>query len=536
MRFLLIFHSPFRTLSLGLLASISGVLGTASPGSTAEQVRLQFHQFSREVSISSLAKFSRSGEVDPTLRSTLRYLKPAAQQRLRAALSRSIPLTPSTAAKFLSTDLGKSALKQLAKVMAQPPEIAEPALSSALILGAAKVNALSFIDVLETYPTPLVPINVAALLSLGKELKQQFNLQNTLFTQLSQMLGQPSNGPALDKLAIPGDETFTETPFQFKGSESLMITAVAYLPNSATPKSPSPLIVIAPGLDTDMNVLLYAGKNLASHGYAVAALDFPFTSKTAVKAVIKGTSKIPAPNSWYLQPISVSELINEVELRWGKRVNSDQVGAIGQSLGGYTVMALAGAELDWDHLVNSCKPMDDPNHVVLDPAVVWQCDAPSQVVENKSFRDPRVKAVLAINPVTNPIFSPATLKKVNIPILMISGSNDIIAPPISQQIIPFTSLVNSDSRLVLQNKGTHLSFLNGRGKFPKFILGPDRPLARLELKGLAKAWFNQHLRSGADQFSSKSSLMGSTPLKLLMLSTFSLEQLKNAEQGLREFP
>ena len=405
-----------------------------------------------------------------------------------------------------------------------------------VILATAKDNSLSFIEVLEHYPTPLVPINVAALLSLGKNLKQKFNLQNTLYTQLSQILGPPSDGPELDHLAEPGNETFIETPFQFQDSEERMITAVAYMPNSATPTSPSPLIVIAPGLDTDMNVLLYAGKQLASHGYAVAALDFPFTSKTALQAVIKGTSNIPAPNSWYLQPLTVSELIDQMKSRWGQRINSNQVGAIGHSLGGYTVMALAGAQLDWDHLVKGCKPMEDLNTVVLNPALVWQCVAPGQVVKRKSFRDPRVKTVLAINPVTSPIFSPETLGKVDAPIMIVSGSNDLFAPPISQQLIPFTSLVNRDSRLVLQHKGTHLSFLNGRGKFPKFILGPARPLARLELKGLARAWFNKHLRSGTDQFNSTALYMGSDPLKLLMLSPFSSEQLKSVVPGLSKFP
>lgn len=143
------------------------------------------------------------------------------------------------------------------------------------------------------------------------------------------------------------------------------------------------------------------------------------------------------------------------------------------------MIALAGAQLDWDHLVKGCKPMEDPNTFVLNPALVWQCVAPGQVVKLKSFRDPRVKTVLAINSVTSPIFSPETLGKVDAPIMIVSGSNDLFAPPISQQLIPFTSFANRNSRLVLQHKGTHLSFLNGRGKFPKFILGPARPLANL---------------------------------------------------------
>ena len=132
------------------------------------------------------------------------------------------------------------------------------------------------------------------------------------------MLGTPSEGPTLSELAKPGQVSFTQIPFQFQGKDGRNITAVVYLPSSATPSLPASLVVIAPGLNTDMNALLYAGKQLASHGYAVASLNFPFTSNTALKAMIKGTGQIPAPNTWYFQPLSVSELIDQVQSRWGR--------------------------------------------------------------------------------------------------------------------------------------------------------------------------------------------------------------------------
>ena len=59
------------------------------------------------------------------------------------------------------------------------------------------------------------------------------------------------------------------------GSEGERISAIAYLPETSTADSPAPLVAIAPGLNTDMNALLYAGRHLASHGYAVASLNFP---------------------------------------------------------------------------------------------------------------------------------------------------------------------------------------------------------------------------------------------------------------------
>jgi predicted dienelactone hydrolase len=383
---------------------------------------------------------------------------------------------------------------------------------------------------------------VAAVLALKRNLQQQFNLQNKLFAQVSSIQGEPAQGPNLAELAKPGDRTYGETAFSFVGRDGTTVDALVYLPVSATAADPSPLVVIAPGLNTNMNALLYVGKQLASHGYAVAALDFPFTSATAIQAAIGGNGAIPPANAWYGQPHTVSDLIDQVQERWGEMVKTDSVGALGQSLGGYTVTALAGAELDWDHLVKGCEALNDPNRVVLNPAVVWQCAAPGEVVRRKSFRDPRVKAAVALNPVTNPIFSPASLQQIDVPVMVVSGTDDIFAPPVSQQLIPFTSIQQPGSLLVFQHDGTHLSFLNGNTKLPAFVIGPDRALAREQLRGMALVFFDRHVRDQASvpplaaPTETNGVLASQAPLPLLITPRFTREELNQVDPGLRQFP
>lgn len=518
------------------------VISLGLPASAADTIVFRFGEFSRDVSVPALAKFSNDGTVSPDLSAYFRLLDPSARTALRTALNQSVPVNEVMASNFLSTPLGKSSLQQLVKVLDQPASVAQPALASALILAAAKPGDLRLIDVLEAYPTQRLPVNVAAVLSLARSLSQQMNLQNRLFEQISSIEGAPGSGPSLEGLAEPGAIKFVPTPFQFEGRDGKRITAIAYIPDTATQASPAPLVAIAPGLNTNMNALLYVGQQLASHGYAVASLDFPFTSANAISAAIKGTGAIPPPNAWYGQPLSVSDLIDQVQQRWGERVRTDRVGVLGQSLGGYTVTALAGAELDWEHLVSNCRSLSDPDTVVLNPAVVWQCVAPGKVVERQSFRDPRVQVAVAINPVTNPIFSSASMQKIAVPILFVSGTNDVFAPPISQQLIPFTAINQPDSLLVLQHNGTHLSFLKGTSDLPAFVIGPDQPLARQELKGLARSFFDRHLRDqrsspGPGQSTaSNGELSGRDPLKLLITPRFSRQQLNQADPGFKQFP
>jgi hypothetical protein len=51
----------------------------------------------------------------------------------------------------------------------------------------------------------------------------------------------------------------------------------------------------------------------------------------------------------------------------------------------------------------------------------------------------------------------------------------------------------SASGLAVFNSATHLSFLDGTGRLPAWLIGPDLPEARNKLKALSLAFFDQQL-------------------------------------------
>ena len=191
--------------------------------------------------------------------------------------------------------------------------------------------------------------------------------------------------------------------------------------------------------------------------------------------------------------------------------------------------------------MRGCQPLNDPRSVVLNPAIVWQCKAPGRVVKQTSFRDPRVKVAVAVNPVTNPIFSSRSMTRVQVPMLVIAGMKDVFAPPVSQQLTPFTSLRQPGSLLAVQNNGTHLSFLDATANLPEVITGPDQSLARQQLQGMAKLFFDKHLLGQAATpelapVGNGAFQAGSSPLPLLLRSSLTTQQLEQVEPGLKEVP
>ena len=295
----------------GLVLAAAG-----DPAFAAEQISFQLGELERSIPIEQLASFAAGDPPGAELADALRLLKPSQRQSLRLVLNQSAPVNGVMASNYLGTAIGKRTVQQLAKLINQPADVAANALSSSLILGASQAGSLRINQVLEAYPLPSIPVNMAAVGSLLRSLRQEFNLQNRLFSKLKALGGAPGQGPDLDAAARPGKVSFEQVPFAFRGRVVDQIKAGVYLPKTVAIQGKAPLVVLAPGLNTDMNGLLYVGKTLASHGYAVAALNFPFTSADTITAAIEGTGAIPPANAWYRQPTTVSALIDQVQKRW----------------------------------------------------------------------------------------------------------------------------------------------------------------------------------------------------------------------------
>ncbi|WP_224096199.1 alpha/beta hydrolase family protein [Nostoc sp. MS1] len=83
-----------------------------------------------------------------------------------------------------------------------------------------------------------------------------------------------------------------------------------------------------------------------------------------------------------------------------------------------------------------------------------------------------------MNPLDSTVFGQSGLEQIKIPVMLVSGSDDIFAPAVPEQIRPFSWITASDKYLVLMDKATHFSLLktdSGRGVLPvppEFI-GPN---------------------------------------------------------------
>ena len=130
------------------------------------------------------------------------------------------------------------------------------------------------------------------------------------------------------------------------------------------------------------------------------------------------------------------------------------MGVIGHSFGGYTALALAGATIDFDSLKETCeRKVWAPNMSLL-----MQCRGLELPLQEYNFRDERIQAVFALNPVNSVIFGENGLKQIDIPVFFGAGSDDPATPAAIEQVKSFIWLNPEDKYLGLVVGQAHVNF------------------------------------------------------------------------------
>jgi predicted dienelactone hydrolase len=497
---------------------LSLTLPALSAGSAlgADRITIAYGLIERSISIESLHAYAKDGTIEGDFKDYVQYLEPEQLEDLRRILSTKADLNAVAVSQFLYTVQGEALLRRLGEVIRTESNLSGfYATRAAMIMAASDPNGLTPISVLEHFPLPKVRINLAkALQILGdlEELVRQTQGAITLIDQQSvlESTAKPwvplGNAP---DLRSPGNLRWQKRTLVLNDLERA-INARAFLTDlylpDPQPATPAPLIVISHGLGSDRTTYAYLAKQFASYGFAVAVPEHPGSSSQQIQALISGGSnEVTRPTEFIDRPLDIRYLLDQLEElskndpRMRGRMDVQRVGVIGQSLGGYTALALAGAEINLQQLTQDCALSDR----TLNLSLLLQCRALQlrQAQAKLSFRDERVKAVIAINPIGSSLLGKTDLGKIQVPVMIMSGTADTVAPALLEQVLPFTWLQTSHKYLMLMEGGTHFSTIDVPGQpeggaivdIPPALVGPDPRQARTYVRAIGTAFFKTYV-------------------------------------------
>lgn len=539
-------QQPCKWVGILLLMLLSPTAGSQKPAVAAERIYISYSALESSIPVEALEEYAKSGKLEDELAFYAQNIDPQQLARLRRVLLTRLDLTPVEVSQFLYSPIGKQLLQRLGEVVQTEARLPGfYALRAALILAAADRDGLTLLNVLQKFPTQGIRVNLQRSLGIVEEIETLVAETNSAIALVKQQSSATATtGPSVNFSQLPNirqrglytwnkqtltiynprrDRTFladiylpqqtkdkrptTEEKPKVKKSrflraevssvEATGVQKSKIIPNSLAPSS---VIVISHGLGGDRNTFKYLAEQLASYGFAVAVPEHLGSDSQRLRSLLSGrVDAIVEPEEFINRPRDVTYLLNELERLDAAspniHLNLQQVGVIGQSFGGYTALALAGANLNFTKLQNNCG--EDSN--LFNASLLLQCRALGLPHQDYNLRDPRIVAAIAINPITSSIFGQAGVAQIQIPVAIVSSSADKVAPALPEQIQPFAWLTASEKYLILLAGGTHFSTLGAINPatdpvtIPTQLIGPKPALARRYLKALSVAFFQTYI-------------------------------------------
>ena len=495
------------SLGISVAIALTNIFTNPTPAHSAEQIRFWYAPFGEfTIYTSDLEQFVKEGQINKRLELYLGRLTTQQQIQVRDILSTRYSANHVAIANFTYSLVGEILVKRLGMIMKiTPNQNGFSALRSALILSAASDQGLSVLNVLQRYPVPVIYLDLPRAMQAYAEISLLTYKKDLAIAAIEkQAIAETQNeNKSLtnteNDLRIAGNIKWTKERFTYlQRDRQIEISADLYIPQGLS--SPAPLIVISHGLGSNPDTLQYLSQHLASHGFAIAVPEHPKTGSREVATFLSDLSKSPQSEESVQRPLDVKYLLDALEQKtkteplWRKLLNPEQVGLIGHSLGGYTVLTLAGAQIN---LNQECR-IPETEVISFNVSQVLQCHF--SYVSPLNLSDRRVKAVLAVNPLGGSLlFGRAGFQNIKIPLAIFSSGNDLLTPAIPEQILPFVWSKSVHKYLVAFPKGTHFSFLerNDRGVIliPKTLFGEQPEFTHPYAKALSLAFFQTYLNN-----------------------------------------
>ncbi|MEJ1930197.1 alpha/beta hydrolase [Nostoc sp. NIES-2111] len=499
---------------LGMVSSIA----ITTPVLAAERIEFNYPPFGDfDIATADLEVFVNEGKISKNFAFYANRANPEQLKLARDFLRTKFPLSPTLVSQFTYSPIGEKMLQRFGElIQTQNRQNGFYALRSALILSAASPEGLSLVNILKNYSSPSIRLNFSETVKTMGQLSELLQKRDVVIAKIQQIANQEAtNSQSIDFNQRPNirksggfNTTKITLNLHDRSRDGQSRTVLerkydvdVYLPQSQSATStPYPVIVISHGLADNRNGFVYLAQHLASHGFIVAALDHPVANSKQFQQFLAGIASPPRPTELIDRPLDVKYLLDELQRlsetdsRFKNKLNLQQVGVIGHSLGGYTALALAGGTFDFAKIRQECNPNRS-----LNISTFLQCRALDLKPDNYSVKDDRITAIMVMNPLGSVVFGQTGMSTIPVPVMMVAGSQDIFTPAVPEQIRPFTNLPNKDKYLAVIENGTHFSaqsdLPNGENVIPvpQGLLGPDRKNVHTYMNALGVAFFQTYL-------------------------------------------
>jgi len=261
----------------------------------------------------------------------------------------------------------------------------------------------------------------------------------------------------------PAEAIAREKPLVIRGLDIFELGRVAQDAPPAAKAARFPLVVISHGTGGSGLSMAWLGEALAAHGYIAAAVNHP-GNNAAEPYTAEGFS------IWWERARDLSETISGMlaDATFGDQIDPKRIGSAGFSLGGYTMIEIAGGITDVQGFVRFCDSPNAGSNCTSPPEFPSLVEDFRKLIREHpevlrpsgdSFRDARVRAVFAMAPGLGPAITASSLETISIPVQIVAGESDQNVP-VEQNAKYFAAKIPGAKLHIFPGNVAHYVFLD----------------------------------------------------------------------------
>ncbi len=310
---------------------------------------------------------------------------------------------------------------------------------------------VSTLDIIKGLPSEEISLDLDNLISIVSSWKKELAMQQNLTLKLDSL--EKTNNYFSKKLIKYNPDLIKVNKKIYTTHRVEPLKIEIWKDNKDI--SEKDLIIFMPGLGGDINNFRWIGRELSKRGWPVLFIDHKGSNSIALLEVLEGSNTIPSSNDFFLNRIKDLDAIIKANNVGKFGLENNSYILMGHSLGALIAFLYEG-NLPKENLEDRC------NQALKDFAVtnlskLLQCqlkEIPLPEINNLK----KANAIIGFNPFGSIIWPKEKDSGIEMPVLFIGGTYDLITPLISEQFNVFLS-TNSNplNRFLIIEGASHFS-------------------------------------------------------------------------------
>ncbi len=329
-------------------------------------------------------------------------------------------------------------------------------------------NEVSTLDILKSLPSQEISLDIDNLILIISSWKKELAKQQNLNIKLKSL--EKTNNSLSNKIATKND------------SDLIKVNKKIYAPHRVDPlkieiwknnkiKPNKDLIIFMPGLGGDIDNFRWIGIELSKRGWPVLFIDHEGSNSEAFLEVIEGTDAIPSSADFFLYRIKDLDTVIKANNNGKLGLAHDSYILMGHSLGALIAFLYEG-DLPKDDFENRCN-LALKDFAITNLSKLIQCQL-TEIPLPETNNSKKANGIIGFNSFGSLIWPNEKDSGIEMPVLFIGGTYDLITPLISEQFKVFLSTSNNPlNRFLIIEGSSHFSPIRINDNFSENIGNDD---------------------------------------------------------------